>query len=149
MRLWSFPKKNTDNTLYQAQFSFLICGIDNSRWTGYCFVRDPFENEFPYLEESHASNNKGTYDPIMQDANKAIRDPRAYYLRVLEKRTAEALKHWKYLVRTFQRSANEYVCYHFPPCNKLLAVVANYCCRHVDIPQKSGPVNGLIGFYTP
>jgi hypothetical protein len=103
----------------RAQFSFTICGSDHSRWVGYAFVKDDHEDELEDEDDADASNDLWRENPIMlgkADAKHPIWDPRAYFLVVLEIRTAKALDEWKYLVRNLQRAVDGYVCC-FPSSN--------------------------------
>jgi hypothetical protein len=110
------PQDEIKYRLHKAQVSFVICGVDHSRWVGYAFVKDDFGSELEDIEDDDFSYEGFHRDPITQgkfDANLPIWDPRAYFLTVLEIWTVQVLKEWTYLVRTVERSINEYVCCEF------------------------------------
>jgi hypothetical protein len=103
----------------RAQFSFTICGTDHSRWVGYAFVKNDYEDELEDEDDVNASSDLWRENPITlgnADTKKPIWDPRAYFLVVLRIRTAKVLGEWEYLVRNIQQAVDGYV-----SCRTLLA----------------------------
>jgi hypothetical protein len=116
------PPRSQDQKQYgihEAQISFVICGSDNRRWVGYGFVDTEFDRE--NLADHDLSYVGKHEDPIAfgeLDANLPIWDPREYFLMVLQIRMAQVLKEWECLIRTVERSINQYVCRRFLPTNQ-------------------------------
>jgi hypothetical protein len=99
--------------MYEAQFSLVICGSNEERWTAYAFDDTEFDGEELYdkifpCEGVHA-------DPVALDddidAERPIWNPREYFLKVVEARMAQATVEWEVLVRSVERSIREYVRY--------------------------------------
>ncbi|KAF2100657.1 hypothetical protein NA57DRAFT_74257 [Rhizodiscina lignyota] len=93
--------------VYEAQFSFAICGSDNSRWIAYAFDDTDVDDED--FEDSVKPIQGFLSDPIawnefsdIFDANFPIWNPREYFLTILNSRTAQALKEWEELIGTVQ-----------------------------------------------
>lgn len=99
------------NTIYEAQFSFVICGEDDTRWVAYAFADTALDDD--NLADNGFSDEAFRPDPILPshlDANLPIWDPRHYFLRILEFRITQLLSEWEYLVRTIERRIRRYVC---------------------------------------
>jgi hypothetical protein len=109
------PPNGTANNgpfLGEAQFSLVICGSDNYRWTAYAFVdendsifSDLATNESLVMEDPIARADRA---PV--DANFPIWDPREYFLVILENRIAQILKEWRNVVRWLERTIADDVC---------------------------------------
>jgi hypothetical protein len=102
--------KDETHAMYQARYSLVLCGSGDQRWIGYAFVDRDFgpeedmeEGDFSYtgfFEDPIASNENGTID-----ANRPIKDPREYFLRVLENQSKKVLNEWKSLVALIKKAA--------------------------------------------
>lgn len=97
--------------IHPAQFSFVISGRNDQHWTGYCFDTQP-DNES--LSEV-VCNEELQVDPIATTsseqvlADAPIRDPRSYFLRVLETRASEICNEWERVVEEVARGISQYV----------------------------------------
>lgn len=110
-----------DYELQEAQFSMTICGLGDYRWVGYCFVdSDPEEedtdNEDSDGEEENVAQREGAdflEDPIAsggrEDATRPKGNPREYFLRVVEIRSAEVLDEWEYTVYWLEENIRQCV----------------------------------------
>jgi hypothetical protein len=103
-------------SLYKSRFSLVVCGSNDSLWTGYSFVdRDLEENPFEEGDFCY-QDNQPHEDPISSDsgsgsidANVPLWDPRAYWLVVLEVRIIKVHKEWESIVRILERNFVSYV----------------------------------------
>ena len=122
--------------IYEAQISFVICGSDYTRWTGYAFVDTGF-NKYCCSDEDSAEEGGGdedegddeneeeeeeeeenlNEDPIAFDGvgqkvgvTGPIFNPRYYFLYIVDSRMKQVLQEWTYLVRTAENSFDRYVC---------------------------------------
>lgn len=83
--------------LYQAQFSVVIYGMNETRWTAYAFENNHFDERFENdLEEEEYSSLDFQEDPIAGelDANMPITNPRVYFLRIFRARISQILQFW-------------------------------------------------------
>ncbi|KAF2182078.1 hypothetical protein K469DRAFT_713163 [Zopfia rhizophila CBS 207.26] len=110
--------------IYEAQISFVICGSDYSRWTGYAFVDTGF-NDYCRSSEDHADEEEDedeeeeeddddgddwgvlNEDPVAFDGvgqkvgvTEPMFNPRHYFLYIVDSRMKQVLQEWTYLVRT-------------------------------------------------
>jgi hypothetical protein len=118
----NIQSKNSQNpkacAMYGAQISISLCGTSNAYWTGYAFTDVACDRDDPDAEIA----NRGVVkeDPIVSssnnpfDANKAILNPREYFLMALEFWITRVQGEHTYLVRKLERSVLEYVCYCLP-----------------------------------
>jgi hypothetical protein len=67
------------------------------------------EEDFCY--EGHLEDPTTSHDGDSIDANRAIHDPRAYYLRVMEMQSAKVLSEWEIIARIVERSVEHSVQY--------------------------------------
>jgi hypothetical protein len=97
----------------ESHFSFVLCGSDNTRWTGYAFADTEFDEE--ELDEDGFPSGGFHLDPIALnglDANMPIRDARQYFLFVVKMRMGQVLKEWENLARVVDLSVERYVRQH-------------------------------------
>jgi hypothetical protein len=102
---------NLINGIRESHFSFILCGTDNGRWVGISFVDKRFGDE-DELEDDISPSEGVHMDPIAMgklDADIPIWDPREYFLNILNLRLLEALKRWRFLVRTIEGCIKRYV----------------------------------------
>lgn len=96
--------------MFEANFSFIICGVDDRRWTAYAFD-DTLLNVEELLRTEDSSGGM-VCDPISLgclDAELPIWDPRVYFLKVLQLRLGEAAASWESLIRSVERSIWKHV----------------------------------------
>jgi hypothetical protein len=102
--------------LYQAQVSFLIAGIDNSSYIGYCFV-DTYHNG---RDNDESVSNYDTTTPseafIMDPASGGnlpatppLWKPRLYFLRILEFRIEMVRDEWVNVVSMIEEKMYPFV----------------------------------------
>ena len=96
--------------ILEAHMSFVICGVDDRRWSGYAFVDTESDGDDWVDRDCHY---EGWHeDPITlgeQNANRPIWNPREYFLRIVQFRMVQVLENWKKLVRPVESSINQYV----------------------------------------
>ncbi|KAH8695758.1 hypothetical protein GQ44DRAFT_136561 [Phaeosphaeriaceae sp. PMI808] len=117
--------------IYQAQISFVICGSDCSRWTGYAFVDTGF-NAYCCGGENHADEEENdgdeeddhdeeelNEDPVAFDGvgqnvgvTEPMFNPRHYFLNIVDFRMKQVLQEWTNLVRTVENSVDTYRATH-------------------------------------
>lgn len=106
---------NNDYRIYNKRFSFVICGSDHRRWTGYAFAEsEPDQKVEEHSEDDGqedliASGSDAYGTPFFVHPGNPLYDPREYFLVVLEIRMAGALKDWKTLVRWVASSIEDQV----------------------------------------
>jgi hypothetical protein len=95
----SSPDKNTVRKLgiFEAHFSFVVCGWRENRWVAYAFDNTGLDDEDAY--------DRIFYD----DAEHPIWDPREYFLTAVEARVIRAADLWEALVRGIERRITKYV----------------------------------------
>lgn len=108
----------------QAQFLLVVVGVDNFRWTAYCFVDSSSDNDETDDDDADETNDKDAQikedqpqfvedmiagDGEQLDANKPIRDPRVYLLRIWEIRIPEIVSEFDYLIHRLEESIVQYV----------------------------------------
>lgn len=85
----------------------MITGYDVWRWVGYCFVDTYFDDGGPARESvqdyhDDAQGEEGfLMDPFTwgtQDANIGFRDPREYFLVVVQSRLSQITREWEQVV---------------------------------------------------
>ncbi|RAR04893.1 Nucleotidylyl transferase [Stemphylium lycopersici] len=89
--------------IYQAQFSFTVCGTDNSRWIAYALEANDFDTDrgddtrcSEWRSDEIAMGNLNAHDPIQ--------DPREYFLNVLWIRAESQLEETRELVLAIEAS---------------------------------------------
>ena len=107
--------------LYETQISCVVAGSDEWRWVGYCFVDtylDPVEGGKETVAQYHEDSSCGGFrgDPFTLgrvEADKPIRDPRIYFLKVLQVRLNQVKNEWQKVVEMVYQSIRHYekVCY--------------------------------------
>ncbi|EXJ63273.1 uncharacterized protein A1O5_11594 [Cladophialophora psammophila CBS 110553] len=94
---------NGRDCLHEAQISCVVAGLDDHRWVAYCFVDTYFDGEDEWRESvvEYHRDRESEYgfnaDPLTYgnvDADMPIRDPREYFLRVLEHRLYQVRREW-------------------------------------------------------
>lgn len=97
--------------IHETQFSFVICGLDNTRWVAYAFDDSEVDDESGDGLEDNVSSLGGLQedptaynDDEVLDADLPLWDPREYFLRIFKSRTAQVLKEWEDLVLRVERS---------------------------------------------
>ena len=103
----SSPDKNTVRKLgiFEAHFSFVVCGWRENRWVAYAFDNTGLDDEDAYDRLFEDSYDRIFYD----DAEHPIWDPREYFLTVVEARVIRAADLWEALVRGIERRITKYV----------------------------------------
>ena len=104
-------KVDTEYSLYEAQISVAITGIDDSIWTAYGFV-DTFCRPEESVEGYHQlTGDCGRPDPLAAghiDANLPIWTPRQYFLKVFEIRINQVLGEWNLIVDMMENEVERY-----------------------------------------
>lgn len=103
-------------TLYEAQTSVAVTGIDHWVWTAYGFVDTYFDSEesvdkYDRLSQNAWSRELGRLDPLMGepiDSGK-FSTPREYFLRVFEIRLLKVLREWRLIIDRVQDEVEQYV----------------------------------------
>jgi hypothetical protein len=100
--------------MFEAHFSFIICGSQESRWAAYAFDDTEFVEEEDLYEKIFCGG--GQWDPIASclsgndvDANLPIWNSREYFLSIVARRMAQAAKSWDALLRTINCRIDQYV----------------------------------------
>jgi hypothetical protein len=100
-----------EHGMFEAHFSFVICGSHERRWTAYAFDDTEFDGEDLY--EKIFPHNGFHSDPIVSDgdtdAELPIWDAREYFLRTVSSRVASAADSWDELLRQIEHSIQKYV----------------------------------------
>jgi hypothetical protein len=122
-------------SIYEAKFSFVICGSDNTRYNAYVFVDGALESQTEIdagnengNENNNEAENSDDDDDFQDDlenynadpvtawggrlTDQVIRDPREYFLWVVQTRMEQALREYQNLVKTFDHGITEHVCCH-------------------------------------
>lgn len=103
--------------LYEAQISCTVCGHDEGRWTGYCFVDTYFnqaserEAARTYHQDSLADQG-ASMDPFTQGHCELVRDvatlkPCEYFLTVLGFRLQQVTNEWIKLVNLLTKCSRQ------------------------------------------
>jgi hypothetical protein len=104
------PLDQRRHGMLEAQFSFVICGCDETRWVAWAFDDTQFDGED--LSDRISPCKDVHQDPIADDDTDPelpIWSPREYFLNVVERRIARAAMEWEETVRPVERSIREYV----------------------------------------
>jgi hypothetical protein len=109
--------------LYEAQISFVVSGIDNWRWTAYCFVDEYFQDE----NHTDASNVVHPHDRAIAKAQMGSSslknatepkittdDPKEYFLSCFFTELKLIRKEWKSVLTQMRRSLRKYEQVGFP-----------------------------------
>lgn len=101
------------NSLYEAQVSLAITGVNHKLWTAYCFVDTYFKSE-DRVEDYHKIRGEcgGQPDPLAAgciDAEQPIWNPRQYFLIVLDVRVKEVRREWNMIVAKMEHAVSQYV----------------------------------------
>jgi hypothetical protein len=103
-------KVDEEYSLYEAQISVAITGIDDSIWTAYGFV-DTFCRPEESIKGYHqSSGGNGRADPLAAgvfDTNISW-TPRQYFLKVFEIRINQVLGEWNLIVDMMENEVERY-----------------------------------------
>lgn len=108
----------------QVSISLVICGSSEWHYTGYAFVDRNFGGPDDDLDESSFLYDQVNEDPIPSDccgaevidANFPMWDCRAYYLSIVDHRSARVVKEWRVLVRLISRKIHSFVSMIYLSC---------------------------------
>jgi len=103
--------------LYEAQTSCVVAGLDIRRWVGYCFVESYFDvdNEARDTPMAYYRDSQGeggllmdpcTFGFVPLDGH--IKDPREWFLTVLEYRLDQIKGEWRQVVQKIDQSVRDY-----------------------------------------
>ena len=101
--------------IFEAQFSFVISGWEDSRWVAWSFIDNYFEEEEELLDIDGYPYDRFAEDPISKgevDQNKPLANPREYFLMILMVRSERILEEWEYVVQSVKRNIKRYVYSH-------------------------------------
>lgn len=100
--------------MFEAHFSFVICGSHESRWAAYAFDDTEFVAGEDLYEKIFCDGFQ--WDPIASclpvddlDADLPIWNSREYFLNIVARRMARAAKSWDALLRTIDCRIDQYV----------------------------------------
>lgn len=97
--------------IFDAQFSFVISGWEDSRWVAWSFVDNYFEKE-ELLDIDGYPYNAFVEDPIAKgqvDQNNSLANPREYFLMILKVRSEQIVGEWECVVQGVKRNVKRYV----------------------------------------
>ncbi|KAK1482880.1 hypothetical protein CABS01_02616 [Colletotrichum abscissum] len=97
-----FPVKHGSSTsgisqfLHQSQVSLLVTGFDENRWTAFCFVHSPSEDQEDSIPRIDDSDEELLTDPVSCGKLPVGMpwDPREYFLAVLRVRLKHLAREW-------------------------------------------------------
>ncbi len=101
--------------IHEAQISCAITGIDDWRWTAYCFVDTFFDEEdgreslVQYAEGEREGFEGDLFTNGEFDAGWPIWSPREYFLQVFQVRASQVAQEWHNTVSTLARRIEDYV----------------------------------------
>ncbi|KAF2997741.1 hypothetical protein E8E14_004176 [Neopestalotiopsis sp. 37M] len=101
--------------IYQAQLSFLVSGVDNMSWVGYCFVdtyHDGVDSEDAVQNYAATSPDEIHMDPASGGnfpASPPFWSPRVYFLQVLQFRIGMIKAEWTNVVSMIQSRVEPHV----------------------------------------
>jgi hypothetical protein len=113
------PEESRRYCIFKARFSFVICGSDFRRWTGYGFAGSDYDGPVemtPPEEDCEEDPIAGACEvgenlPVV-DAGMPICHALEYYPVVFENRIAGVRKEWRNLVGFVKEKIEDYVCRH-------------------------------------
>ena len=97
---------------FEAQISFLACGVDEWVWTTYFFEDDYFTDDVRVERDWIGPPPfKGLDAPIgrHRSLQHPIWNPREYFLAAMSRRMTQVTKEWRNLISTFDELMVEYV----------------------------------------
>jgi hypothetical protein len=104
------------HSLYEAQISVAVTGIDHWVWAAYGLVDTYFESNERVKESvdryDQLKGRRGRPDPLAAgqiDASKPIWTPREYFLRVFEIRIKQVRGEWHNIVDKVENEVKQYV----------------------------------------
>lgn len=103
--------------IFPAKYSFAVTGIDEWRWTAYCFVDTLFDtDDDAECVSNYVGNSQGPggmhLDPCTageEFMDNVVQDPRKYFLRVLAARLACISEEWRRIAHKVEGSVDLYV----------------------------------------
>ncbi|KAF4951252.1 hypothetical protein FSARC_12979 [Fusarium sarcochroum] len=103
--------------LCEAQISILLTGLDDQRWTSYCFVDTYYEPEGMRERVDRYRGDAIVLDGLQNDrltaglcdTNGPMLDPGVYFLAALAKQAKEFKNEWLYTTHLFRRKIKEYM----------------------------------------
>ncbi|KEF60827.1 uncharacterized protein A1O9_02389 [Exophiala aquamarina CBS 119918] len=104
-------------SLYEAQISCTITGLDEECWTAYCFIdtwfdtTDRKESVVRYRKDFVDSGELYRPDPLtrgLTTTDTDVMDPREYFLMVLRVRLAQATSEWQRLIENVDQSERRF-----------------------------------------
>ena len=129
-RSWDFPSlsrainKSTSSSMdrsysiYEAQISFVVTGIDHWVWTAYAIVDSVGSKEsvngYDRMNQSPGATLMGRPDPLavgQTSTTDTIWTPREYFLKVVEIRIRQVLREWHFIVDKVENQVEQYVQY--------------------------------------
>lgn len=128
----------------QVSISLVICGSSEWHYTGYAFVDRNFGGPDDDLDESSFLYDQVNEDPIPSDccgaevidANFPMWDCRAYYLSIVDHRSARVVKEWRVLVRLISRKIHSFVSMIYLSCLQQTHV-RTHTDKHQEILQST------------
>ena len=94
-----------DWVMHQAQFSFTICGTDNSRWIAYCLEDTSFDTDREIGDDEHIPEWRSDQISLGKlDANFPIWNPQEYFAIIYLIRTRQVVQEIRNLVRAVEVS---------------------------------------------
>jgi hypothetical protein len=100
-------------TLHRAQFSLVVCGLHDDRWTAYSLVdgkldpEDEIETEYTNQPDVHTPDPATPWGGRLAD--RMLSDPREHFLWVVQMRAKQAVLEYENIVRFIQRRMFEHV----------------------------------------
>jgi hypothetical protein len=106
------------HSLYEAQISVAVSGIDHWIWAAYGFVDTYFDfeesvDDYDQLSQSSWKQGVGRPDPLMAGRVDAVDlpvwTPREYFLRVVKIRIFKVLREWRLIIDKVEGEVEQYV----------------------------------------
>jgi len=138
------PQHSSKYGIYAARFSLLISGRDHVRWTAHAFfdhanAEELYEDDCEHEEDPIASPLEADQNSVIVSANRPIYNPREYYLRVLETRSATIVVQWRAVVSWLEHKTREYVCPNIcsdnAPIMAVEVILKQHVIRRIGNPQ--------------
>jgi hypothetical protein len=117
----SMPMDNSTSadelySLYEAQISIVVTGIDHWVWVAYGFVDVYFDSQETvdgyHQMKVRRCRRPGRADPLTAGhfvADEPIWMPREYFLKVCEIRMNQVLREWNWIVHKVKKKVKQYV----------------------------------------
>ena len=144
-------------SLYEAQISVAVTGIDDSVWTAYGFVDTYFgsKESVGRYHELKGRRGLGRADPFARgqlDATRPIWMPREYFLKILQIRIKDILREWQRIADKVEEAVKRYVgnslpkpaCFFHSKGATNTSVILRSTC--VGFPTGSSPSGRIINW---